>query len=80
MEIVMIEDAKKLAKKLAVKHKLARAYMYDLFERDFDNKVELIGLVDDPTHNIKDFAGREMLFPKKWVTLQVFNPKEISVG
>jgi hypothetical protein len=39
--------------------------------REFDNKVELIGLVDDPTYNIEDFRGREMLFPKKWVTLDV---------
>jgi hypothetical protein len=42
--------------------------------REFDNMVELIGLVDDPTYDITDFRGREMLFPKKWVTLDVFEP------
>jgi hypothetical protein len=41
--------------------------------REFDNKVELIGLVDDPTYDINDFRGREMLFPKKWVTLSVLD-------
>ena len=50
---------------------ISEAYKYDLFLREFDNKVELIGLVDDPTYNMKDFVGKEMLFPRKWVTLDV---------
>lgn len=62
----------KIAKQLAeTNSKLPKAYKYDLVLRDFDNKVELIGLVDDPTYDISDFRGREMLFPKKWVTLDV---------
>ena len=62
----------KVAKQLAeANSKLPKAYKYDLVLRDFDNKVELIGLVDDPTYDIADFRGREMLFPKKWVTLDV---------
>ena len=62
----------KVAKQLAeANSKLPKAYKYDLVMRDFDNKVELIGLVDDPTYDISDFRGREMLFPKKWVTLDV---------
>ena len=40
--------------------------------RDFDNKVEVIGYVQDPTKDMNDFRGREMLFPKRWVTLGVF--------
>lgn len=64
----------KVAKSIAEKNKMHRAYKYDLFMRDFDNKVELIGLVDDPNYDMKDFSGREMLFPKKWVTLAVFEP------
>ena len=65
----------KVAKQLAeANSKLPKAYKYDLVMRDFDNKVELIGLVDDPTYDISDFRGREMLFPKKWVTLDVFEP------
>jgi hypothetical protein len=65
----------KVAKQLAESNsKLPKAYKYDLFMRDFDDKVELVGLVDDPTYDISDFRGREMLFPKKWVTLDVFEP------
>ena len=65
----------KVAKQLAeANSKLPKAYKYDLVMRDFDNKVELIGLVDDPTYDISDFRGREMLFPKKWVTLDVYEP------
>ena len=51
--------------------KYPKAYKYDLFLREFDNKVELVGLFDDPTYDITDFRGREMLFPKKWVTIDV---------
>ena len=66
----------KVAKQLAeANSKLPKAYKYDLVMRDFDNKVELIGLVDDPTYDIADFRGREMLFPKKWVTLDVYETK-----
>lgn len=65
----------KVAKQLAeANSKLPKAYKYDLSMREFDNKIELIGLVDDPTYDISDFVGREMLFPKKWVTLDVFEP------
>ena len=71
----------KVAKQLAEANpKLPKAYKYDLALREFDNKVELIGLVDDPTYDIKDFRDREMLFPKKWVTLDVLNSNmEITV-
>jgi hypothetical protein len=66
-------NIRELAKKMAVEHKLPRADKYDLFLREFDNKVELIGLVQDPTLNMNDFRGREMLFPKRWVTLAVYD-------
>ena len=71
----------KVAKQMAeTNSKLTKAYKYDLVMREFDNKVELIGLVDDPTYDIADFSGREMLFPKKWVTLDVFEPTtEVTV-
>jgi hypothetical protein len=65
-------NIRELAKKMAVEHKLPRADKYDLFLREFDNKVELIGLIQDPTLNMNDFRGREMLFPKRWVTLAVY--------
>ena len=71
----------KMAKQLAEVNKFPSAYSYDLFYRDFDKQVEVVGLVDDPNYNMKDFAGREMLFPKKWVTLGVLDASyEVSNG
>ena len=69
-------NIRELAKKMAVEHKLPRADKYDLFLREFDNKVELIGLIQDPTLNMNDFRGREMLFPKRWITLAVYGAEE----
>lgn len=60
-----------IAKKLAVEYKMPRAERYDLFLREFDNNVEVLGFVQDPNYNMKDFEGREMLFPKRWVTIGV---------
>ncbi len=65
-------EISKLAYSLAQKSGL-QALKYDLFLREFDNKVELVGLVNDPNCDINDFQGREMLFPKRWVTLKVFD-------
>lgn len=64
-------NTNKLAKQIAEELKLPRAFKYDLFLRDYDNVVEVVGLVEDPNYNMNDFRGREMLFPKKWVTLEV---------
>ena len=64
---------RELAKKLAVEHKLPRAEKYDLAYRDFDDMVEVIGWMQDPTYNMNDFQGREMLFPKRWVTIGVLS-------
>jgi hypothetical protein len=65
-------NTQEVAKKIAITQKLPKAYKYDLFYRDYDDMVELIGLVDDPNYDMKDFVGREMLFPKRWLTLEVF--------
>ncbi len=62
-----------IAKKLAIENNLPKAEKYDMVLRDFDNMVEVIGLVPDPNYNMKDFEGREMLFPKRWLTLGVFD-------
>lgn len=71
----------KVAKEIAESHRLSKALKYDLFYRDIDNQVELIGLIDDPTYSMNDFRGREMLFPKKWVTLMVLDPSyEVNVN
>lgn len=67
---------REIAEKLVSKYNLFRAQKYDLVLRDFDNKVELIGFIDDPTLDIRDFQNREMLFPKRWVTLAVFEDTE----
>lgn len=64
-------NTSRLAKQIAEQLKLPRAFRYDLFLRDYDNMVEVVGLVEDPNYNMNDFRGREMLFPKKWVTLEV---------
>jgi len=64
-----------LAKRLAVEYKLPRADRYDLFLREFDEQVEFLGWVQDPNYDMKDFEGREMLFPKRWVTIGVLPAK-----
>lgn len=69
-------NIRELAKKLAIDNKLPRADKYDLFLREFDNMVELVGLIQDPTADMNDYRGREMLFPKRWVTLAVFHADE----
>jgi hypothetical protein len=41
--------------------------------------VEVIGWMQDPTCDMRDFQGREMLFPKRWVTIGVV-PAETKVN
>jgi hypothetical protein len=72
-------NTREIAKKLAIEHKMPRAERYDLFFREFDNMVEVVGWMQDPTQEMKDFQGREMLFPKRWVTIGVL-PAETQVG
>ena len=66
-------NLRELAKKLAIEHKMPRAEKYDLVLRDFDNQVEVVGWVQDPIYDMKDFQGREMLFPKRWITIGVLS-------
>jgi hypothetical protein len=72
-------NTRELAKRLAVEHKLPRAERYDVVYRDFDDMVEVIGWMQDPTYDMRDFEGREMLFPKRWVTIGVL-PSETEVS
>jgi hypothetical protein len=72
-------NIRELAKKLAVEYKLPRADRYDLYLRDFDNMVEVLGWVQDPSADMNDYRGREMLFPKRWVTIGVL-PAGTSVN
>ena len=66
-------NTREIAKRLAVEYKLPRAEKYDLAYRAFDDMVEVIGWMQDPTYNMNDFEGREMLFPKRWVTIGVLS-------
>jgi hypothetical protein len=72
-------NIREIAKKLAVEFKLPRADRYDLFLREYDNQVEVLGWVQDPTSDMNDYRGREMLFPKRWVTIGVL-PAETQVN
>ena len=72
-------NTREIAKKLAIEHKMPRAERYDLFLREFDDMVEVIGWMQDPTYDMRDFQGREMLFPKRWVTIGVV-PAETRVN
>ncbi len=72
-------NIREIAKKLAVEYKLPRADRYDLYFREFDNMVEVLGWVQDPTSDMNDYRGREMLFPERWVTIGVL-PAETQVN
>ena len=72
-------NTRELAKKLAIEHKLPRADRYDLYLREYDNMVEILGWVQDPTREMNEFRGREMLFPKRWVTIGVL-PGNVMSG
>lgn len=67
-----------VAKNIAITKKLARAFKYDLHIREYDELVEVVGLIDDPTLSLSDFKGREAMFPKKWVTLDVLKQSEVE--
>jgi hypothetical protein len=72
-------NIREVAKRLAVEYKLPRAERYDLFLREFDNMVEVLGFVPDPTADMRDYQGRELLFPKRWVTIGTL-PAETRVN
>jgi hypothetical protein len=73
-------NIREIAKKLAIENKMPKAEKYDLFYRDFDDMVEVVGWMQDPNYDMKDFQGREMLFPKRWVTIGVLSAEtEVNV-
>jgi hypothetical protein len=72
-------NIREIAKRLAIENKMPKAEKYDLFYRDFDDMVEVVGWMQDPNYDMKDFQGREMLFPKRWVTIGVL-PAETEVN
>ena len=66
-------NTREIAKKLATEYRMPRAERYDLFLRQFDNMVEVLGWMQDPSVNMRDYEGREMMFPKRWVTIGVLS-------
>lgn len=66
-------NTREIAKSLAVKYRMPRADRYDLYLREFDGMVEVIGWMQDPSADMRDYEGREMLFPKRWVTIGVLD-------
>lgn len=66
-------NIREIAKKIAIEYRLPRADRYDLYLRDFDGMVEVLGWMQDPTADMNDYRGREMLFPKRWVTIGVLH-------
>jgi len=72
-------NLRELAKRLAIENKMPRAEKYDMALREFDEQVEIIGWMQDPNYDMKDFQDREMLFPKRWVTIGVI-PAETRVN
>ena len=71
-------NLREIAKRLAIENKMPRAEKYDMVLREFDNMVEIVGWVQDPNYDMNDFRGREMLFPKRWLTIGVL-PAETTV-
>ena len=69
-------NIREIAKRLAIDNRLPRADRYDLYLRNFDGMVEVLGWVQDPTADMNDYRGLEMLFTKRWVTLAVFPASE----
>jgi len=72
-------NLRELAKRLAIENKMPRAEKYNMALRDYDDMVEIVGWVQDPNYNMNDFRGREMLFPKRWITIGVI-PAETRVN
>jgi len=72
-------NIREVAKKIAIDYRLPKADRYDLYLRNFDNMVEVLGWVQDPTADMNDYRAREMLFPKRWVTIGVF-PAETGIN
>jgi len=66
-------NLRELAKRLAIENKMPRAEKYDMALREFDEQVEIIGWMQDPNYDMRDFQDREMLFPKRWVTIGVLS-------
>ena len=50
----------------------------DFYFREYDQVFEILGLVPDPTIDPNEFQERELLFPKKWVTLDTITLEQLN--
>ena len=64
-------NIREIAKRVAIEYRLPRADRYDLYLRQYDKMVEVLGWMQDPSADMNDYRGREMLFPKRWITICV---------
>jgi len=69
MSVPVISD--KIVENLKSKYSSYNIAEFALFHRTYDDSYEILGLISDPTIEPQEFFGREILFPKKWVTLDV---------
>jgi hypothetical protein len=67
-------DIQSIARKIAESKKLPKAEKYNLSYREFDDMVELIGLIPDP--NYTPLNEKDNYVPKCWVTLDVFSAQK----
>ena len=72
-------NIREIAKRVAIEYRLPRADRYDLYLRQYDNMVEVLGWMQDPSADMNDYRGREMLFPKRWITIGVL-PENTKVN
>ncbi|MCK9369320.1 hypothetical protein M0R04_05225 [Candidatus Dojkabacteria bacterium] len=60
-----------LAERIVQQFNMPRAEKYNLSLREFDNMIEVIGLVDDPNCDGYEYSQLKLAIPKCWVTLGV---------
>ncbi len=71
-----------IAKRVADYYNMPSADKYKISYRDFDNVIEILGLVDDPSCNVTEYESEHIPVPKMWLTLGTFSanktlPKEL---
>lgn len=50
----------------------------EMYFREYDKTFEILGYISDPTIDPEEFYGREILFPKRWVTLETHTLEELN--
>ena len=60
---------KELAKRVVRAYGMPVAEDYSMVLREFDNMVEIIGLVNDPQADKQEILSEGVKFPKVWITL-----------